>query len=161
MIILAGWIDPPNAFANSIDIYPETHYTEEFMRQKRGRGYPAGIFRDVPAMDMLRANAPVYFNRNIDVVAIAERGGIPVILATFAYSPYFSRRPRASSHEYVQAYRETNDCLRTIAAESNAHMFDFASALPSGKHYYTDGRHVTEEGVDFIVRNFLRAHAEI
>jgi hypothetical protein len=52
---------------------------------------------------------------------------------------------------------------REIASDMSVNFFDFAAVFPEDKRYYTDGQHMTEEGVihkaglfaDYLVDNKL------
>jgi hypothetical protein len=56
-----------------------------------------------------------------------------------------------------------NTVIRDIAEEMGVNFFDFANYFPKDKRYYSDGRHVNEEGVklkaelfaDYIIKNKL------
>jgi lysophospholipase L1-like esterase len=147
LLIRTGMAQPEAAFANSIDVRPDTYYGEEFMWQKRRKDYPAGIFEEVTAIEMLEANPPRFFRRNLEnLVALADLHGVETVLATFAHSSRFRHRPRASSPEYVAAYEETNQVLRNLALDTSAHLYDFVNEFPKSKNLFTDGRHVTRAG---------------
>jgi lysophospholipase L1-like esterase len=69
-----------------------------------------------------------------------------VVLSSFATSPLFTDQPKVSSDEYISAYAENNRLLKTIANDTNQHFFDFSAEFPTEKRWYTDGRHVNEDG---------------
>lgn len=142
---------------------PRTEFSyEALFEEQRSEGtYPQGIFLEVSAQEMLRQNPPIYFERNLrSMVAIARANGIEVILATFVYSPDF-KYVQVSSPEYQSALAEHNDVIRLITASTEAHLFDFASLMPTNEKYFTDGVHFTFEGnqlranlfADFIIES--------
>lgn len=157
VLVRAGWTASHASLEAALDRRPDTYHGERFRKQLREGRYPQGIFAEVSAAQMLRTNDPRYYRRNVEnLVAIARAGGVRVVLATFAFSPSFTRQPRASSPEYVSALEETNRILREIARETGAHLFDFATLFPRERQYYTDGRHVTESGARLKAELFAR-----
>ena len=164
LMIRAGLINSHMNVNRTIDRRAETFYASDFDYQVRQHTYPAGIFKDVPAAEMLKINKPISFQRNIEnIVTMAQARGIEVILPTFAASALFSDEPRSSSPEYLSAYREQNDVLRDIAGRTGAAFFDFAAVFPADKEYYQDGRHGNKEGgalkarlfAEFIIQKHL------
>jgi hypothetical protein len=96
---------------------------------------------------MIDANEPKYFRRNLEnLVAVAERHGVAVVLVSFAYDPDYEPEPRVARPEYQQALDEHNEVIRSVSAESSASFFDFATVFPVDRGLFTDGRHVNEEG---------------
>jgi len=154
-MIRFGIIQSHSALSRTVNREPATYYADDFTHQKMKDIYPAGIFIETSAAKMLETNSPEYFKRNIEnIVTIAKYRNIRTILTTFAYSPLFTEVPRASSQEYISAYTEMNDILKSIAQEMEVNLFDFSSIFPIDKQYYTDGRHVTVEGSKLKARLF-------
>ena len=155
VLVRLGRLESPTSFSNTIDVYPDTYYGEEFMRQIRERRFPSGIFERVAASQMLEANPPVYFLRNLEsLISIARDRGIGVLLSTFASSPLFTDRPRASSAEYIAAFAEMNACLGSLASDQGVPLFDFAAGFPQDEDLYTDGRHLTRKGARLKAQQF-------
>jgi lysophospholipase L1-like esterase len=158
-MISTGLINSHASFETTIDRRPETYFGTLFNKQKIRGAYPEGIFNEVSAIDILETNKPDYFERNIQsIVAIAKTHGIEVVLSSFAYSPLFTDQPKVSSSEYIAAYEENNRLLAAVATNTDQHFFDFASKFPTGKRWYTDGRHVNEAGARLkaeLFGNFL------
>ena len=155
LMIRTGIRTSHGAFERTIDRNPETYHGSLFRKQKSQGVYPEGIFREISARKMLERNRPVYFERNIqNIVAIANNRGIEVVLSSFAYSPLFTDHPRVSSQEYISALEGDNHLLEELAEEMDVHFFDFASRFPTDKRYYTDGRHVNEEGAQLKAELF-------
>lgn len=144
---------------------PDTAYAGAFQTQKANGTYPSGIFKETSAKQMLAANPPVYFTRNLEnMVAIADSHGMTTVLATFAHSDTVEGTPMVSSEEGKAALAEMNEAIKSVAQNTTAHLFDFAAEFPDDKQYYcSDGVHVTTEGVkvkarlfaDYIVDNKL------
>lgn len=159
LLVRSGRVAPHSSFERTIDNPPATYYGKQFQDQRFLGDYPEGIFKEFSAMDMLVANPPVYFERNVrNIAAIGKIHGVTVLLSSFAYSPLFEDQPRASSEEYIAAYREMNALLSVISEDMVVSFFDFASAFPIDKEYYVDGRHVSEKGSQLkaeLFGNFL------
>ena len=145
----------PVTFERTIDRHPDTYLGALFAKQKSKGVYPTGIFREKSVRKILERNGPIYFDRNIrNIVTIAKSRGIKVVLSSFSYSPLFSELPRVSSQEYISAYEESNQLLEEIAGEMDVYFFDFASKFPTAKQWYTDGRHVNEDGAQLKAELF-------
>jgi lysophospholipase L1-like esterase len=164
LMIRTGMTASHAAFERTIDRKTESYYGIQFRKQKMENNYPDGIFKEVSAKKMLEINRPIYFERNIrNMVTIAKAAEIKVVISSFAHSPLFTDQPFVSSEEYALAYKENNGILKEIAKTTGVHFFDFAGKFPSSKRYYTDGRHVNEEGSqlkaqlfgDFLIENQL------
>jgi len=164
LAIRLGYISSPLDTTRNIDPRAPTSYAREFWIQKQRGIYPAGIFKKVSAKQMLDANKPTYFRRNVEnIITIAKSRSIKVMLVTFVFSPLFETHPRVSSDEYISAYEEMNSVLKEIAADTEVSFYDFARDFPIDKDYFTDGRHVTEKGsrlkaklfAKFIIENNL------
>ncbi len=155
LMIRAGWIRSHADLARTIDRAPSTYYGDLFRQQVIDGSYPDGIFRTVPATKMLEVNGPTFYERNLtSIVALADRYRVRSVLASFAYSPEFKEEPRVASKEYRDAFVEMNATVARVAARSSAEYFDFAGAFPSSKRYFSDGRHVNEEGVRLKAKLF-------
>ena len=150
-----GWIQSHSDFGRTI-LLPAPNYVGDIFRDQRHAGvYPAGVFEEITAAEILKANKPIYFERNIEnLIAIAKAQNVKVLLSSFAFHPDFEDHPRASSREYIDAYFETNSMLKRVAAEQNVSFFDFAFAFPKDRSLYIDGRHVTEVGAQLKAKLF-------
>jgi lysophospholipase L1-like esterase len=154
-LVRSGLISSHADFESVIAKKTRNFYGAKFDRQKRMGTYPSGIFKKTSAKKMFRTNKPKYFKRNIEnIVAIAKFRDIDVILATFAYSPYFKNQPRVSSSEYKSAFKEMNKILIHIAKKNRIGLFDFAKIFPKDKKYFVDGRHTTVEGTKLKAKLF-------
>lgn len=169
LMIRTGMTNSHAAFETIIGRHSATYYGSLF-REQWSRGiYPKGIFIEISATTMLERNRPVYFERNMrNMIVIADNRGIEVVLSSFAYSPLFDQS-RVSSQEYVSAHAEHKQLVEELAEQMDVHFFDFASKFPTDKRYYTDGRHVNEEGAqlkaelfgDFLIEKQLLASADV
>lgn len=136
---------------------------DEFLSQWRTGVYPSGIFVDTPAMDMLRNNPPIHFERNLEsMLALARQHDVDLLLVTFVTSTEFNLPPVASA-EYIFALRQHNDLTRAVAEGNEIPLFDLEAVYPADRSLFTDGRHMTVEGNriraqligDFIIGEFL------
>lgn len=167
LLIQTGTILPHSAIERNLAPSQEWYKGNLFHIQTRQGGYPEGVFKETTALRMLETNPPVYFKRNLEnLIAVAERRNIDVVLATFAFSPQFTTRPRVSSKEYVMALNQMNDLIRNLADSSKAQLFDFSKIFPLDQEYFTDGRHVTRKGAilkgelfaNYLIENSLGKH---
>ncbi|HEX9641313.1 MAG TPA: SGNH/GDSL hydrolase family protein [Candidatus Krumholzibacteria bacterium] len=163
LLVRSGRILPHSAFQRTVSVTAPTYYGDLFQEQWLAKSYPQGIFLEVKASEMLEQNKPIYSQRNLEnMVAIAHAHGVAAVLATFAYSPLFKDLPRVASEEYVAAYAEMNEMVRAVAEHSGASLFDFAAIFPQDPRYYTDGRHMNEEGsllkAELFARYLIESH---
>ena len=95
--------------------------------------------------ELLKKNPPVYFRRNLlNMAAISRIHNIELVFATWAYSPNFD--DYASTAHYQQGFSENNNVIKQVAESQNIPFFDFAKVMSDEKRYWSDGRHVNEEG---------------
>jgi lysophospholipase L1-like esterase len=110
----------------------------------------------VPAQEVLDANPPIYFERNLrNMVAIAEANNVDVLFATWAY--YSGETPLGNilTQAYVRnAADEHNDILRSLASELEIPLIDFAVTVPVNGEFWQDGMHMTAAGTAEQARQF-------
>lgn len=146
LLVRGGRLEPHAELSRTIDRPAPSWLAPEFWRQWRHHDYPHGIFATVSVEQMLRANPPVYFRRNLEsLVAVARAHGADTMLATFAEAHAYPRES-SSSPEYTRGIEEMNEVVRQVAAATGAHLFDFAAVMPRGKEYFADGEHVNARG---------------
>jgi len=161
--IQMGWMEPHTSY-NTVNSAPETYLADEFHAQLRDGTYPRKEFENITVKEILAANPPIYYQRNIEnLVAVARDRNIDVVLATMALFTDPAIDYRAASEEYQIAIGEHNEVLKAIATTKGTNLFDFAAVFPRDPQYFVDGVHVTEAGsrlkakffADFIVQNNL------
>jgi lysophospholipase L1-like esterase len=110
----------------------------------------------VPAQEILDANPPIYFERNLrNMVAIAEVNGVDVVFASWAYYAGETPLENILSQGYVRnAADQHNAILRDLAAELELPLIDFAATVPENPAYWQDGMHMTAEGTAEQARQF-------
>ena len=96
-------------------------------------------------LELLQNNPPNFFRRNLtNIIAIAKAHNIEVLLATWAHSPHFN--DYAFAPHYQLGFQENNEVVKELAAQYGVALFNFAKEMPKDKRYWSDGRHVNEEG---------------
>jgi len=123
-----------------------TDYSISFNTQYDTNVYPADIFVDVPAEEMIKANPPTYFEANSRaMISLAQAQDIDVLLVTYATSTRFPYA-NVSSEAYKLGLQQHNEITMRLAEETDSFAFDMASIFPEDEKYFTDGRHKTLEG---------------
>lgn len=144
--ILLNLTEPHTAY-ETIDRTQDTYVGGKFHDQLKQKNYPSGFFKEVSVMDILKANPPIYYQRNIEnIVDIAKARNIKVLLATFVYVPLPELGDRTASPEYIYALDEHNATLKNIAQSRQVPLFDLASIFPKEPQYFDDGVHVNDKG---------------
>jgi lysophospholipase L1-like esterase len=147
LLIRLGRAEPHSELRRTVITEAPSYLAGLLSKQQLNGSYPAQIFREIPAMEMLRTNRPVFFERNLEsMVAVAHAHGSQVVLATFAYSPLFDDEPTVSSREYRSALDEGNEVVKRVGVATGVPVYDFAAEMPNDRRYFTDGRHFTIEG---------------
>jgi lysophospholipase L1-like esterase len=125
--------------------FPSTAYWSQFVYQYDNGLYPQGIFKEVPALEMLKANPPVYYRRNLEsLLALARHHGIEPVLATFMLCT--KKEGHNSSPEFQYGIAEHNEELKELAGDMDVPLFDFAEVFPNDPELFVDPDHVNEEG---------------
>lgn len=97
------------------------------------------------AVELLRKNPPVYFRRNLNnMVSVARDNNVKFVFATWAHSPQFG--DYAAAEPYQIGFKEHNQIVKEVAVEWGAFLYEFASLMPTEREYWSDGRHVNEDG---------------
>lgn len=100
---------------------------------------------DAQAMEILRQNPPIYFQRNLEnMIAVANEHDVKIMLATWAYSPELN--DYAAKGYYQQGFEENNRVVMEVANSHDVPLFDFAGVMPQDSRYWADGRHSNEAG---------------
>lgn len=122
---------------------------------------------EMSATDVLAANPPIYFERNLrNMVVLAQAYDIEVMLSTWAYSPLEFDFPGGDflTVSYRQAaLAEHNAIVTNLAAELDVPFYDLEENLPDDAEYWIDGQHVNPTGAtlqaelfaEFITQNDL------
>ena len=108
------------------------------------------------ASDVLRANPPIYFERNLrNMIRLAQGMNSEVLLLTWAYSPL--EFPEAGGggmvHKYLQeGADEHNAIVRRLAEEEGTLYFDLAASMPVDAAYWVNGVHMKAAGTAEMAR---------
>jgi lysophospholipase L1-like esterase len=101
--------------------------------------------RELDPREVLQANPPTFFRRNLEnMAAVAAAHDVGILLATWAYSPYLN--DYASLAYYQDGFQENNAVVKDVAEDRQVPLFDFAAVMPQDALYWADGRHVNEAG---------------
>lgn len=118
---------------------------------------------EVSAMEMLRANPPIYFEQNLrNIVGSSYTNNIDILLMTYAIYSQFDTFI-ANSEESRFALGQHNDITTQVADEMETYFLDIASIFPDDERYFADGRHMTRDGNqlraqligDYIIESIL------
>lgn len=131
---------------------PESSRLIPFRRQLEAGAYPQPPFDEVPLEQILAANPPVYFRRNIEnLIAIARFRSVSVVLTTMPTAPLEAHLQFASPQD-VLGIGEMNEVTRAIAREQHVALFDLAALFPTDASLFVDGVHVNERGAAIHAR---------
>ncbi len=119
---------------------------------------------DMALQEVLDANPPVYFERNLRNMARLARGmDAEVLFVTWAYSPLdFPIEGGGGMVDPVQqgAVDEHNAIIRRLADEEGALLYDLAAAMPSDAPYWVNGIHMSARGAAEMARQVAEYLAE-
>jgi lysophospholipase L1-like esterase len=166
LLIEAGVAQPHSVLGVSTVRRAKTNYKFQLLTQLRRGTYPAGIFKTTSVSEMLKANPPIYFRRNIEnLVALARFRDIDVVLVTYTFSPGFEDSDYVRPEELLEGLAENVNIVRSISREMNVPLFDLAAVFPTHKKYFAprDPFHVNQDGArvkaslfaDFLIEERL------
>jgi lysophospholipase L1-like esterase len=96
-------------------------------------------------MEALKANPPIYFERNLrSMIALAREYDTSVLLSTWAHSNEFP--DYAATPHYEFGFAQNNEVVLNLSKSTGAPVYDYAAAMPMDAKYWADGRHVNELG---------------
>ena len=105
---------------------------------------------------VLRANPPIYFERNLNnIISMAQFMNIDVLLLTWAYSPYAYEVSHGDImiHEFRQLeIAKQNDIIRRLAAARGVFFYDLAESMPIERQFWHNGVHMSASGTDEMAR---------
>lgn len=141
------------------DVAPTNHgFT--FRDQWLAGTYPSGVFRDTPIEQMLAANPPVFFERNLrSLAALAAAHRVQLVLATFAVSAAFPQQPFVGHPAFRAVIDEQNEVIRKVGRDCGVRVFELAAAIVDEPANFTDGVHFTAAGNwrrAELIREYLR-----
>jgi len=146
VMVQRGVLEPHSSLMRIIGDVAPTNRSFAFRAQRLNGSYPAGIFGEVPIEQMLAANPPVFFERNLrSLIAVAGAHGVRVLLTTFAFSREFPERDYIGDPAVQAAIEATNAIVRRLGRETGTPVLDLAPEL-TAKDLFTDGVHFTAAG---------------
>jgi lysophospholipase L1-like esterase len=114
---------------------------------------------DMAIDDLLAANPPTYFERNLrTMIAVAQAQGIPLMFASWAYSDLLY--PLDVGGDYMTyahnqgAVAQHNAITQRVAIASGVPFYDFAADMPNDAAYWVDGMHVNTRGARLQAERF-------
>ena len=163
-LVRLGW-EPP------VSLKIESQFVQPEGTQNCGLAFEEGVAicanYDMTAEEVMAANPPIYFERNIRNMIHSARGqGVEVMLASWAYSPHDYDFPGGTfmTEPFRQAaIAEHNQVIENIASDLEVAYYDFVADMPTDTQYWIDGQHVNGSGAmiqaeqfaAFIVENGL------
>jgi lysophospholipase L1-like esterase len=125
---------------------PESSRLIVYRNQLAAGTYPQDPFDEVSIDQILAANPPVYFRRNLEnLIAIARFRGVAVVLTTMPTAPAEAHLSFAAAPD-IRGIGEMNDVTRAIADEQDIALFDLAERFPADVSLFADGVHVNKRG---------------
>ena len=119
---------------------------------------------DMTVSEVLAANPPVYFERNLrNMIRLADGLDSKALLLTFAYSPLEYEVPRGASlaRQYMQAgIAEQNALVRAVSDEHQMLFYDLAATMPIDKPLWADDVHMSAAGTKEMARQLAKFLAE-
>ena len=119
---------------------------------------------NMTASDVLAANPPVYFERNLrNMIRLARGIGSEVLLLTWAYSPLDFPIDGGGGmvHQYLQdGVDEHNAIVRRLAEDEGTLFFDLAASMPKDEEYWVNGVHMRSAGTAEMARQLGEYLAE-
>jgi hypothetical protein len=146
LLIRMGWTQPHNRIVR-VKQFADTARHREMQFQWDKKVYPKGVFKKASVDQILDHNPPDYFRANLlSMIGSARARDVKVVLATFAYSPEFTKVALFATPEGQRDLAECNQVVMSLANEPGTHIFDFASVFPSDSSMFVDGQHVNQRG---------------
>jgi len=111
---------------------------------------------DMTASEVLAANPPIYFERNLrNMILLARAMNSDVMLVTWAYSPIDF--PIAGGggmvHQHLQyGADEHNAIVRRLAEAEGTLFYDLAASMPTDEQYWVNGVHMKAAGTAEMAR---------
>jgi lysophospholipase L1-like esterase len=116
-----------------------------------------GDGQDYTPADLLAANPPIYFERNlISMIGIARVHEFNLVLASWAYE----EASEEAAPEWRAAVAEHNAIIRQVAAAYDAPLIDYAPQAPQQPEYWADYVHMSAAGSRHQAELFAQALVE-
>ncbi len=117
-----------------------------FLQQNYLGTYPSGIFAELTPEELLAANPPRYFERNMrNMVIVGQTNEVPLLLLTNVYNA--ALEPDADiAALYQSGLAEHNRLLEDIAATTDTLLLDLADILPMDAAHFLDSFNLTVQG---------------
>lgn len=153
LLVATGRQRSPVDLANTFGGRPKTAVYYAYQNEVLQGRFPSKFFQNHPLSEILRANPPIYFRRNIEnIVATAQSNQITPVLMTFAARPEGGEPDVFDNPEYRAALAEHNKIIQDVAAKMGAKTFDFGAAYPADGSLFSDLIHMTGPGGRIMAR---------
>ncbi len=110
---------------------------------------------NMTASEVLAANPPIYFERNLrNMIRLARGMGSEALLLTWAYSPLDFPDAGGMVQRYLQAgVDEQNTIIRRLADEEDTLFYDLAATMPTDEKFWVNnGVHMKAAGTAEMAR---------
>ncbi len=111
---------------------------------------------DMSASDVLKANPPIYFERNLrNMIRLARGMNSEVLLLTWAYSPldFPIEGGGGMVYKFLQdGVDEQNAIVRKIAEEEDTLFYDLEASMPNDQKFWVNGIHMKHAGTAEMAR---------
>ena len=157
ILIRMGWSRPMASTEETLNTWQPTFVG---LPLHNGKAYASRYQKEqrkVSVREVLTANPPVYFRRNLENLAVvAKSEHIMPLFAPVTTCPGFSRFSWVNDPAMARALAETNTVIKEVAADTGSEYFDLAAEFPRTKSYFCDGCHVSKKGAQLKARLFAR-----
>lgn len=134
--------------SHSYGAYSESNLGYEFRKQMKKGVYPKGVFEEISALEILDANSPTYFRRNLEnLVLIAQSNNIATMFASFEVCPSEASTSVYGSDVFTYGIKQHNQIVKEIARDYKAFFYDYPSEFPIDTSLYEDEIHLNEKGL--------------
>ncbi len=106
--------------------------------------------------EVLEANPPVYFERNLrNLAASAQAHGVQVVFSSWAYFPDEVNERAYMTYEHMQqGVGDHNAITARLAEELDLPYYDLTENIPYNPDFWIDGMHFTEAGAAEQARQY-------
>lgn len=105
------------------------------------------------ALEALDANPPIYFERNLRLIAtVAREFGADVLFVTWAYSD--ESGGRLTTPHYERGLEEMRESVKKVGRASSVPVYDFATEMPKDPKYWADPVHLNLAGARIKAKLF-------
>lgn len=154
----AGWMRSHADLERALDNHSGTSVWGALRFQMIDGTYPTGEMLADPADAILARNPPVYFERNLeDLAVLARRDGTDVLFLTTPSCAARVAKSERAARIFEDGLAEMDAALRRIAERTGASVHELAAAMPRDPKLYLDEMHQTAEGAHLLAKSVAGA----